>query len=283
MEKKSAFPTIPSDRSDDLYNLEYTDACDLCLFMAGNQFMVMKSLLAEFKIAHPEINRIYCETLPPGLELKQILAGGAKFGDRLIKAYPDIYTSVSKKAMKTLEKYGHIHKGDYQPYLHNRLVLMTPENNPASIQTLADLGKSQVRISQPDPENEDIAFYILQMYEKAGGKKLVRRIMEEKRAQATTIFTIVHHRETPLRLEKGTVDVGPVWATEAIQAKLEKRNFHVIEPGEEFDQREKINYYVCKTKRSPHPENAEKFLNFITASTAGSIYEQYGFIPHLRH
>ncbi len=283
MEKKPAFPTIPSDRSDDLCNLEYADACDLCLFMAGNQFMVMKSLLAEFKIIHPEINRIYCETLPPGLELKQILAGGAKFGDRLIKAYPDIYTSVSEKAMKTLEKYGHIHKGDYQPYLHNRLVLMTPENNPASIQTLADLGKSRVRISQPDPENEDIAFYILQMYEKAGGKKLVRRIMEEKRAQATTVFTIVHHRETPLRLEKGTVDVGPVWATEAIQAKLEKRNFHVIEPGEEFDQREKINYYICKTKRSPHPENAEKFLNFITASTAGSIYEQYGFIPHLRH
>lgn len=280
MNKPSAYVTIPSDRGDDLYNLKHADNCDLCLFMAGNQFMVMKTLLAEFRKTHPEIRNIFCETLPPGLELKQILAGGAWFGNRVIDAYPDIYTSVSEQAMKTLEEKGHIHKKDYRLYLHNRLVLMTPKNNPASIRTLSDLGKDHIRISQPDPENEDIAFYIMKMYEQAGGKKLVRRIMEEKRAEGTTIYTLVHHRETPLRLEKGTVDVGPVWATEAIQATLERKAFHVIEPGKDFDQRKNINYYICKTRRSPHPENAEKFLNFITSSTASSVYEKFGFVPH---
>ena len=64
---------------------------------------------------------------------------------------------------------------------------------------------------------------------------LVKRIMEEKRAEGTTLLTLVHHRETPLRIEKRTVDVGPVWVTEAVQAQATQLAFEVIEPGEQFD------------------------------------------------
>lgn len=63
-------------------------------------------------------------------------------------------------------------------------------------------------ISQPNPEYEDIAIYIKEMYRAAGGDALVHRIMEEKRAEGATILTVVHHRETPLRLRRGTCDVG---------------------------------------------------------------------------
>lgn len=58
--------------------------------------------------------------------------------------------------------------------------------------------------------------------------------MEEKRAAGTTIFTVVHHRETPLRIAKRTVDVGPVWATEAVHATSVGLACEVAEPGEEF-------------------------------------------------
>ncbi|HDD35319.1 MAG TPA: molybdenum ABC transporter substrate-binding protein, partial [Candidatus Desulfofervidus auxilii] len=36
------FPIIPTNRSDDIHNLEYLTKADLILFMAGNQFMVME-------------------------------------------------------------------------------------------------------------------------------------------------------------------------------------------------------------------------------------------------
>jgi ABC-type molybdate transport system substrate-binding protein len=133
--------------------------------------------------------------------------------------YPDVYTSVNEKAMKILEQSGHIDKGDYHLYLHNRLTLMVVKENPARIYSVTDLARDDVRISQPNPENEDIAFRIMEMYRQAGGDRLVHRIMEEKRAEGTTIFTVVHHRETPLRIAKKTVDVGPVWATKVIHAK----------------------------------------------------------------
>ncbi len=278
---KKDLPVIPSDRSDDLHNLEIADSSDLVLFMAGNQFMAMGEIISAFQKEYPHIKRVFYETLPPGLELKQILSGGAVFGDKILDIYPDVYTSVNEKAMKILEQSGHINKGDYHLYLHNRLTLMVVKENPARIHSVADLARDDVRISQPDPENEDIAFRIMEMYRQAGGDRLVHRIMEEKRAEGTTIFTVVHHRETPLRIAKKTVDVGPVWATEVIHAKVTSGlAFDVVEPGEELDQRDRTNYYVCKLKNAPHPDNAGMFLDFITSPYAQKIYKKYGFLPH---
>jgi ABC-type molybdate transport system substrate-binding protein len=157
---------------------------------------------------------------------------------------------------------------------------MVPNGNPAGVMSVADLERDEVRISQPNPEYEDIAYYIMDMYREAGGETLVHRIMEEKRAEGTTILTVVHHRETPLRITKGTVDVGPVWATEVIHARQRKLAVDVVEPGEELDQRDKINYFVCKLTNAAHPDNAEKFLEFVKSPRAQGIYAVCGFVPH---
>ena len=182
--------------------------------------------------------------------------------------------------MHTLKKAGHIESGDYHLYLHNRLTLMVPEGNPAEIACVSDLGRREVCISQPDPDNEDIAFHIIDMYRQAGGEALVHRIMEEKRTDGTTIYTIVHHRETPLRIAAKTVDAGPVWATEVAHAQSKGMAFEAIEPGKGFDQRDKINYYICQLTRAPHPENAKKFIQFMRSSNAQKIYKKFGFLPH---
>jgi molybdate transport system substrate-binding protein len=273
------YPEIPSNREDDLHNLEHLEKAQLILFMAGNQFMVMDDLLKAFQKRHPEVEYIFYETLPPGFELKQILARGAFFKEKLITGRPDIYTSVTEDAMKELLKKELIDK--YHIYLHNRIILMVQEGNPARIKTVNDLGRDDVRISQPGGM-ENITDYIIDMYEKAGGKELVKKIMEEKRADATTILTVVHHRETPLRIRKRTVDVGPVWSTEVEHLKIKGLGVEAIEPGEGIDQRERVNYYVTKLKIPPNPENAEKFLTFILSEKAQMIYKEYGFVPHLR-
>ena len=274
-------PVIPADRADDLHNLEIADSADLILFMAGNQFMVMKEIVSAFKKEYPKIENIFYETLPPGLELKQILSGGALFRGEKIDVHADVYSSVNKKAMETLIETGQILTENYHLYLHNRLTLMVQKGNPSRITSVADLGRDSIRISQPDPANEDIAFHIIDMYRQVGGDELVHRIMEKKRAEGTTIFTVVHHRETPLRILKNTVDAGPVWATETIHAKASGLLFDVVDPGEDFDQRNRINYYICKLKHAPHPENANKFIEFIRSSDAQRIYQKHGFLPHL--
>ncbi|MEE8401504.1 MAG: substrate-binding domain-containing protein, partial [Candidatus Hydrothermarchaeaceae archaeon] len=270
--------TIPSNMGCDLHNLEHMNDADLVLFVAGNQFMAMEELLSAFKEETSE-SKIFYETLPPGMELRQILKGGAIFSGTVIDVIPDVYASVSLDSMKKLEEKGLIEKGDYFLYLHNRLVLMIPKGNPAGITSVEDLGRDDVRVSQPNPETEDIGPYITDMYKDAGGEKLVHRIMEEKRAEGTSIMTIVHHRETPLRIGKGTVDVGPVWATEVLNAIKQGMKVEMIEPGPKLDQRDAINYYMARLKRAPHPKRARVFLDFIKSERAQKIYERYGFVP----
>jgi ABC-type Fe3+ transport system substrate-binding protein len=118
------------------------------------------------------------------------------------------------------------------------------------------------------------------MYRQAGGERLVHRIIEEKRTAGTTLMTVVHHRETPTRITDGTANVGPVWATEIHHARSLGLPIDEVAPGETLDQRDRINYYICRLKSAPHPENAQKFLEFILSSAAQAIYARYGFIPH---
>lgn len=168
---------------------------------------------------------------------------------------------------------------DYFIYLHNRLVFMVPQGNPANIKSVNDLGGDEIRISQPGAM-EDISHYIYDMYEEAGGHDLLKRIMDEKRAEGTTILTVVHHRETPLRIKKGTVDVGPVWATEVVNAIKQGLEVEAVEPGEKLDQSDRVNYFITKVKKGSNPENADKFLEFIKSPKAQGIYKSYGFVPH---
>ena len=46
------------------------ESAQLRLFMAGNQFVVMDNLIAEFKKQYPKYQEIYYVTIPPGKELE---------------------------------------------------------------------------------------------------------------------------------------------------------------------------------------------------------------------
>lgn len=102
--------------------------------------------------------------------------------------------------------------------------------------------------------------------------------MTEKRNSGTTLLTCVHHRETPERLAAGTIDAGPVWATEAIHARTTGLAFDIVEPGPALDQRDQVNYYVARLQNAPNPSNADRFIDFILSRKAREIYESSGFI-----
>jgi molybdate transport system substrate-binding protein len=277
MEKEIAMPEVPPGRGDDIHHLEHMDNADLIAFKAGNQFMVMEELMEEFKGENPSVGRVFYETLPPGLELRQILAGGAKFKDTVLPGSPDVYTSVTEEAMRELQRRSLV--ADYSVYLHNRIVLMVPEGNPKGLRGVDDLGRDDVKVSQPGAM-EDITHYIVDMYSQAGGQALVDRVMEEKRGEGTTLLTVVHHRETPLRIMKGTADVGPVWATEVINARKEGFGVEALEVGPGLDQHDRVNYFIARLSRAPNPDNAGRFIRFIKSARAQAVYERYGFVPH---
>jgi ABC-type molybdate transport system substrate-binding protein len=275
--KSDDLPVIPDERQDDLHGLEIADEADLVVFMAGNQFMAMPRLMDAFRVHHPAIRRIFYETLPPKIELRQILAGGARFRGRIIRTPADVYSAVSSDSVAELEAADHADSRHCFVYLHNRLALMVTKGNPLGIATVQDLARPGLRISQPNPRYEDIADHIVRMYREAGGESLVDRIMNDKQQAGEILLTTVHHRETPRWLMEGRVDAGPVWATEIAYVEREGLPLEGISIGAPLDQRHAVNYVACPLRGGRNPANGAAFLAFLQSDTARGIYAEFGF------
>lgn len=69
----------------------------------------------------------------------------------------------------------------------NDLTIMVPKGNPGSIQSLADLGRSDLAIAMPNPEFEGVALQIRASLVKAGGEDLAKSVYGAKVDSGATL------------------------------------------------------------------------------------------------
>ena len=247
----------------------------LTVFFAGNQFMVVHELVAAFQKRYPQYQRIFVETLPPGILADQIRKDALVMGNLRIALRPDIYTA-GQNRMKELQKSDHWFSTT-ENYARNRLALMVYQGNPKHVAGLQDLGRADVRVSMPNPQWEGIAKTIETLYRKAGGEPLVNKIMVIKVKDGSTYLTQIHHRQTPLRILRGESDVGPVWYTEAyFQEHILHNPISTVEISDQDNM--EVTYTAGLMKTAPHPQAARDFMRFLTSSAAQAIYRYYGFL-----
>jgi molybdate transport system substrate-binding protein len=246
---------------------------ELVVFFAGNQFMVVPDLFEAFRSTFTQHQRIFVETLPPGILAQQIEKGSLVIGNLKITLAPDVYTAGRKRIDESKAK-GWF--DETAPYAKNRLAIMVYKGNPKNIRSLQDLGRPDVRVSMPNPNWEGIAENIIDAYKKAGGKRLEETIMVEKVKVGTTFLTHIHHRQTPIRIMKGESDAGPVWYTEAYFQKMIGNPIDLVEIPEKDNV---VGIYVAaKMKNALHKEAAPNFFRFLRSEKAQSIYKKYGFL-----
>lgn len=254
----------------------YGDAQDaqLVVFFAGNQFMVVPDLLDAFRAGHPEVQRIFVETLPPGILLSQMQQGALIIGNLRLTARPDVFAA-GKGRIDQLAREGKF--SDTASYASNRLAIMVRAGNPLGVRTVSDLGRPDVRVSMPNPAWEGVARQIESVYRKAGGAALDSTIMHTKVANGTTTLTQIHHRQTPIRILEGRADAGPVWYTEAYFQRMIGNPIDLVEIPDA------INFHVVyaagSLRDAPHPEAARAFVEFLRTPRARAVYTKYGFLP----
>ncbi len=95
---------------------------DLVVFFAGNQFMLVPDLLEAFKKKYPQYQKIYVETLPPGILAKQLAEGSLIIGNLKITVTPDVFTAGEGRVKDRQEKPNQFE--ETAAYAHNRLALM---------------------------------------------------------------------------------------------------------------------------------------------------------------
>ncbi len=267
--QSSVMFTIPGvDNVPDLFG-DINDP-QLVVFFAGNQFMCIDDLIAAFKQQFPQYQRIFAETLPPGILAKQIEGGSITIGNMRISLQPDVYTAGKSRIVQMNNYFS-----DTAAYAYNKLAIMVPKGNPKNIRSLNDLGRKDVRVSMPNPEWEGIGKRIEEAYVKTGGEALKQTIMNTKVKDSSTYLTQIHHRQTPMRILYAQSDAGPVWYSEAYYQQM---IHHPIEMVTIPDNKNiTATYMAGLMKNAPHKQAAIDFMAFLTSSTAKAIYRKYGF------
>ena len=247
----------------------------LVLYVGGNYFFAMAPLVKAFEQENPTYKGgLFWETIPPGLLVKQMKAGGTiTSGNLTFTVKADAYFAGLAK-VKDLIKDGTL-EGPAVPYVTNTLTIMVPKGNPADVKGLTDLGKPDIKLVMPNPEFEGIVRQIKMSLVKAGGNELATTVYEAKVKDGSTVLTHIHHRQSPLFLIQGIAQAGITWQSEA---KFQEQAGH---PIENIDIPAKDNataiYAGAMVKGAAHPEAAKAWLAFIHSHTALKIFEGYGF------
>ncbi|MGO9134822.1 MAG: substrate-binding domain-containing protein [Methylovirgula sp.] len=247
----------------------------LVLYASGNYFFAMKDLVRAFEAANPAYRgKIFYETLPPGLLLKQMAAHGTVTSGNMTFTVPaDVYMA-EERASQALVKDGRL-AAPVVSFATNDLTIMVTAGNPAHITGLKDLARSDLILVMPNPAFEGVAKQIRASLVKAGGEDLARQVYETNVKAGTTILTRIHHRQTPLFLMQGIGTAGVTWTSEAIfQEKIGHKISHVEIPPE---QNTRAIYSAAMVTQAPHPDAARAWLAFLRTDAAYAALQPYGF------
>ena len=258
---------------------------ELVMYLAGNQFMVMDELIKDFQSKNADIKTVYVETIPPGQIIKgQLLKQGEIEGQKTAMN-PDIFASVNIKHLQKLNKKGLMN--EHSVYIHNKLELMIAKGNPKGIKGPEDLGRDDLVQSHPNPLTEGIfKFYgsemlkDLKIHDKVTGGSMCKSCWAVK---GKTWFTSRHHRETPDRIEKGEADVGIVWTTEVVHAKVKGRPIEGVSIPMPYNKQDKVNYAIGIMSNGRNAKNARRYMDYLGTDEAQAIYASYGFLTATKH
>jgi len=250
----------------------------LVLFVGGNIFFALAPLVRAFEAAHPDYaGRLYWETLPPGLLVRQMKAGGTiTVGNMTWTVRPDAYLA-GLAAVSGLVADGTL-DGPAVPYATNTLTIMVPLGNPAHVTGLADLARPELLLAMPNPAFEGVARQIKAALARAGGQALVTAVYDTKLHDGSTTLTEIHHRQTPLFLMQGLAEAGVTWQSEAaFQEQAGHPISHVDIPAA---QNATGTYAGAAVHGAAHPQAAALWLDFIRSAAAQEILGRYGFKPY---
>jgi molybdate transport system substrate-binding protein len=247
----------------------------LVLYVGGNYFFAMAPLVKAFEMLHPEYNgRVYWETIPPGLLIQQMRAGGTiTSGNMTWTAKADVYLAGLGAVRQQIA--AGLLTGPAVPYVTNTLTIMVPKDNPAHVTGLADLAQPELRLAMPNPAFEGIARQIKESLNKAGGDALVTAVYQTKVTAGSTVLTHIHHRQTPLFLMQGIADAGVTWQSEAVFQ--EQAGHSIAQVDIPPSQNTTAIYAAAQVAKAVHPTAAKAWLAFIRSPEALAIFERYGF------
>jgi molybdate transport system substrate-binding protein len=197
----------------------------------------------------------------------QILATQIKQG-----ASADVFASADRKNMKSVADAGLINNSSITIFANNKLSIIVPTGNPASITSLSGLAKSGVKL---DICNSSVPCgnYTLQMLAKASnnttyGSGFKNSVLANIVSQETNVNDVV------AKVALGQADAGVVYKSD-VPAAYQSKVLVIAIP-------DSVNvlasYPIGVVSSSSNAQLAQSFINYVTSPDGQAILKSYGFI-----
>ena len=239
---------------------------ELVVFAAASMTETLTGIEKLYEEAHPDIDLIF--NFDSSGTLKTQIREGAVC---------DLFISAAQKQMNQLDitkdenknpdRLDFVLEGSRVDLLENKVVLVTPADNPKGIETFDALaallkdGEVLMAMGNSDVPVGQYTQKILAFYE----------LNEEELARAGKITYGSNVKEVTTQVVEGSVDCGVVYGTDAFSAGLDVIDTATAEMCGQ------VIYPAAVMKNSAVPEAAQAFLDYLRGEEATKIFEGVGF------
>lgn len=198
------------------------------------------------------------ERTHPGVDVKVDSAGSADLAQRILEGAPvDVFAAADERTVKKVTD-GDPAAGEPSVFATNRLVLVTPADNPGGIKEFGDLRREGVKLVQCAP----------QVPCGAAAQKLaeVNGVPLHPVSQENSVTDVLG------KVTSGQADVGLVYATDARSAGDRVKTVAI--PNAD---RVTNRYSAVTFSDSPNPEAAKDFVKLVRDKEGQSVLREAGF------
>jgi molybdate transport system substrate-binding protein len=184
-------------------------------------------------------------------------------------ATPDVFLSASRKDMDLAAEQQLVLADRVQVFARNKLIVILPPNNPAQIQTLADLAKPGLRllIGVPDIPIGSATLSMLDTLNASIAPDYKDRVLANVASQEVGVKPIVS------KISLGEADAGIVYVSDAVAAPT----LATLEIPDESNVL--VVFTIAPVAASAHPEAAAAFAAFVLSDESQALLTTYGFLP----
>ncbi|MGH2592707.1 MAG: molybdate ABC transporter substrate-binding protein [Anaerolineae bacterium] len=235
---------------------------ELTVFAAASLTEAFTELGQRFEADHSGVTVIF--NLGASNQLAQQLGEGAP---------ADVFASANKNQMDVAIESGRIVSGTQQTFVRNRLVVIYPKDNPASLAELKNLTKPGLRLVLAAKE-APVGQYALDFLDKASADAAFGAAFKDG-ALANVVSYEENVRAVLSKVALGEADAGIVYTSDISGDGADAVG--------RIDIPDALNtiatYPIAAVGDSAHPELAQAFVDFALSATGQEILVRYGFIP----
>ncbi len=230
----------------------------LTVFAAASLADAFEAAGRAFSLANPDVTVEFNFGASDQLA-RQILAG----------APADVFASANNTQMQVVVDSGLVPADAVHVFVHNRLVLVTPADNPAGIAGLADLARPGLHLVLAAPE-VPAGRYALEALHNASAEAALGAEFEAA-VQANVVSFEENVRAVLAKVTLGEADAGVVYQSDALSAGDQVIAFEI--PAE---WNVVANYPIAPLSGNGP---AQAFIDYLLSPAGQALLVEYGFDP----